>query len=229
MSHLDDDFRDLAFELARQIKQEIDKMKERTISTIVYIEEETKRKITRDISSLETRIVQNAEFELNRKISDRINEINQNILLAKTMYIEKFISELKTKIVAMILKHPEKYFQFLSKKLLEFGKIFRDGGKIRLNKQDSELLKKFNTNFLYDKTKFDLDPIYADIVAGFQIYSNDLKYTIDYSVDSMLEKQKNEISKLFMKIFPVFEVNVPDSIDIYRQQKTPIKEEGRGQ
>ena len=227
MPHIDDDFRDLSYELARQIKQEIDKMKERTISTIVYIEEETKRKIARDISSLENRIIQNAEFELNKKISDRINEINQNILLAKTMYIEKFISELKAKIASLVSKYPEKYFRFLSKKLVEYGKIFRDGGKIRLNKQDSELLKKYPSEFSLDKKLFEIDTNHADIVAGFQIFSKDMKYTIDFSVDSMLEKQKNEISKMFMKIFPVFEVNVPDSIDIYQKNKNLAKEEGK--
>jgi vacuolar-type H+-ATPase subunit E/Vma4 len=223
---LKDEFQELGYELARIIKNEIDLLRQRANSSIEFIEKETDKKIIRDLSGLERELILNAEFQLNKLESDKINEINKKILHKKTEYVEKFIQKMKIEVLNKISNDYDSYTKYLATSIENYSSLITSRVEIFFNSEDLPKLKAHPLIFpkLNDNIKISSIPI--DIICGFKIKSLDKTFVIDHSFNAILEKNKNDISMEFMEIFPIFQVNVENAMQIYEKMHNGVQKNG---
>ncbi|QEE15870.1 hypothetical protein DSAG12_01697 [Promethearchaeum syntrophicum] len=223
---LREDFKDVAYDLARIINKEIEVLQKRKESSISYIKETTLDKTERDLLKLEKKLIKKTQTKLNIEESKRISKINQKISQKKTECVDNFIELLQKEIIRRIEKDPDKYFSFLKRKIIELLPLVNIASNIYINSKDLKYLKK---NSIYkllpekrDILKLSDNPI--ETLFGFKIIDRHNTLCIDYTFESLIMKHKQEISIEFMKIFPIFEVNVKNATEIFHQKHPEVKD-----
>ena len=223
---LREDFKDVAYDKARIVKKEIEVLQKRKESSINYIKETTIAKTEKDLLKIEKKLIKKTQIQLNIKETKLISEINQKISWKKTECVDNFIKLLEEEILGRIKNDPEKYFSFLKEKLLRLLPLVNEASNIYVNSND--------LNYLRNNSIFKLLPEKRDIIKlsdkpietlfGFKIIDRHNTFCIDYTFESLILKHKQEISIEFMKIFPIFEVNVKNAMEIFRQKHPEVKD-----
>lgn len=223
---LREDFKDVAYDKARIVKKEIELLQKRKESSINYIKETTLAKTEKDLLKIEKKLIKRTQIQLNIEESKRISDINQKISRKKTECVDSFIKLLEDEILRRIKKEPEKYFSFLKEKLLKLLPLVNEASNIYVNSSD---LKYLNKNSIFkllpekrDIIKLSDEPI--ETLFGFKIIDRHNTFCIDFTFESLILKHKQEISIEFMKIFPIFEVNVKNAMEIFRQKHPEVKD-----
>ncbi len=108
-----------------------------------------------------------------------------------------------------IKKDPDNYFSFLKEKLLGLLPLVNEVSIFKLLPEKRDIIK------LSD------EPI--ETLFGFKIIDRHNTFCIDYTFESLILKHKQEISIEFMKIFPIFEVNVKNAMEIFHQKHPEVK------
>ncbi len=222
---LREDFRDIGFEMARIVKNEVDSIQKKTQIAIDFIEEETTKKLEKDLIKLETDFINRSLQELNIHETERVAEINQMIANRKNECIEDFIQYFKTQLTQKIENNRQKYALFISSKIMEFLPLIRVPVKVQFNSRD---LKYIHENEFFNpipqKQEFlKLDSVPIDIICGFKIISDDGAFTIDLTLESLIKKNRQELSLHFMRIFPIFEIKVKNAMEIDEQKHKGAK------
>jgi vacuolar-type H+-ATPase subunit E/Vma4 len=215
-----EDFYDVAYELAKIANKEKKKIKNRALETIKFLKNDTDQRIHQIINQLEKTQMYDELYKLNIDESERIAEINQKVAEQKGKYIPDFIHLLKQEIRKKINRNTQKYYDFLFRKIKEFIPLFDQDVKIFFNKHDLEFINKkprFN-QFQTHEYHITISQTPIETVAGFIIKPFDESYKIEYTFESQIEKNKQELSMRFMEIFPVFEVDVKNAIDIEKEK-----------
>lgn len=217
---LREDFKDVGYEMARMVKEEVEKIEKKTILEIYYLAENIENQIQNDLLQLEIDSIQRKQFELNKMESERISKLNQTIAEKKTKYTKEFVEILKKKIRERIQTCEDSYIQFLTNKIQSFLPLINQKVLIQFNEEDMELIQNHNLlDKLGEKKKFfELSDEPLDSCVGFRIISTNSDYEIDLTFDAITEKYKQDLKMRFMKIFPVFEVNVPNAMEIDRKK-----------
>ncbi|MHA1700953.1 MAG: hypothetical protein ACTSWK_01665 [Promethearchaeota archaeon] len=223
---LREDFKDVAYDKARIVNKEIEVLKKRKESSINYIKETTIAKTEKDLLKLEKKLIKKTQIQLNIKETKLISEINRKISWKKTECVDNFINLLEEEILRRIKNDPENYFSFLKDKLTRLLPLVNEASNIYVNSNDLTYLRN-NSIFKLLPEKRDIlklsdDPI--ETVFGFKIIDRHNTFCIDYTFESLILKHKQEISIEFMKIFPIFEVNVKNAMEIFRQKHPEVKD-----
>jgi hypothetical protein len=223
---LREDFKDVAYDKARIVKKEIEVLQKRKESSINYIKETTLTKTEKDLLKIEKKLIKMTQIQLNIKETKLISEINQKISWKKTECVDNFIKLLEEEILGRIKNDPEKYFSFLKEKLANLLPLVNEASNIYVNSDDLKYLRN-NSIFKLLPEKRDIiklsdEPI--ETLFGFKIIDRHNTFCIDYTFESLILKHKQEISIEFMKIFPIFEVNVKNAMEIFHQKHPEIKE-----
>ena len=209
---LQDDFYDLAYELALLANKKKIIIEKQALATIEYYEKETDHKIQKDLKKLEDQMMYADLFELNMYESERIAEVNREVAIKKDECIQDFIALLKKNIEDQIKKNPEKYYNFLFYKIAEYVPIIDQSVSVYVNKRDlADLDKKSG----YGTISHD---IVIDKTAGFLIIPEDKSFQIEYTFESQIERHLQELLIRFMKIFPVFEVDIKNPFEFEKEQ-----------
>ncbi len=223
---LREDFKDVAYDKARIVKKEIEVLQKRKESSINYIKETTLAKTEKDLLKIEKKLIKKTQIQLNIKETKLISEINQKISWKKTECVDNFITLLKEEILGRIKNDPEKYFSFLKEKLTKLLPLVNEASNVYVNSND---LKYLRNNSIYkllpekrNIIKLSDEPI--ETLFGFKIIDRHNTFCIDYTFESLILKHKQEISIEFMKIFPIFEVNVKNAMEIFRQKHPEVKD-----
>lgn len=223
---LREDFKDVAYDKARIVKKEIEVLQKRKESSINYIKETTLAKTEKDLLKLEKKLIKKTQIKLNIEETKLITEINKKISRKKTECVDNFIKLLEEEILRRINKDPEKYFSFLKEKLNGLLPLINEASRIYVNSNDLKYLKN-NSIFKLLPEKRDIiklsdEPI--ETLFGFKIIDRHNTFCIDYTFESLILKHKQEISIEFMKIFPIFEVNVKNAMEIFHQKHPEVKD-----
>lgn len=222
---LREDFRDIGYEMARIVTKDLELIKKKAQNTIDFIEEETKKKLVKDLIKLENELINRSLQNLNINETERVAEINQAIANRKNECIEDFIPYFEKHIRQKIEKNRQKYAMFIMSKIMEFLPLIERPVKVQFNARDLIYIKK-NTFFNPIPQKqelLSLDDEPLDTVCGFKIVSEDNAFTVDYTLESLVEKHKQELSLRFMQIFPIFEIKVKNAMEIDEQQHGSAK------
>lgn len=222
---LHEDFKDVAYDMARIVKKEIELLQKRKEVSINFIKTTTSEKMEKDLLKMEKKLIKKTQIQLNIEESKLISEINQKIARKKTECVDNFIKLLQKEISKKIKKEPEKYFSFLKEKLIGFLPLVNNASNVYVNYSDLEYLKK-NSKFIMLPEKRDiikLSDSTIDTLCGFKIIDRHNTFCIDYTFESLISKYKQEISIEFMKIFPIFEVNVKNAMEIFRLKHPEVK------
>ena len=217
---LQEDFQELGYELAKFIKIRIKTIKKTAKETISVIEEDTKKKIKKDLYEIERDMVRKKEFELNKIESKKISEINQKIIYAKRYHVNRFIGLVADKVKEKVKEKPEKYFEHIFEKFLDFYDLITTPVNLQFNTRDLKSIEKDPKHFPLSKEHFKLVEISKEpikTISGFMITAKDNSFVINNTFESEIERHTHEIGVEFMKIFPVFEVNVDNAIDLYEK------------
>jgi vacuolar-type H+-ATPase subunit E/Vma4 len=209
---LQDDFYDLAYELALIANKKKKEIEKQALATIEYFEKETDFKIRKDLKKLEDQMMYNDLFDINMYESERIAEVNRGVAIKKDECIQDFIVLLKKKIVNLIKKNRDKYYNFLFYKIAEYVPIIDQSVSVFVNRRDLDDLDS--------KTGFGAisNEMVIDKTAGFLIVPEDKSFQIEYTVESQIERCLQELMIRFMNIFPVFEVNIKSAFDFEKEQ-----------
>ncbi len=223
---LREDFKDVAYDKARIAKKEIELLHKRKEASINHIIETTHKKTEKDLLKIEKKLIKETQIKLNIEESKRISEINQKIARKKTECVENFIKLLENELLNKIKKKPEKYFEFLKDKLIEFLPLVNIASDVYTNSSDLKYLKK-NSIFKLLPEKRDilkLSDSTIDTLFGFKIVDRHNTFCIDYTFESLILKHKQKLSIEFMKIFPICEVNVKNAMEIFRSKHPEVKD-----
>ncbi|UYP47854.1 V-type proton ATPase subunit E [Candidatus Lokiarchaeum ossiferum] len=226
---LREDFRDIGYEMARMVTKEVEMIQKKALSAIDFIKEETKKKLEKDLIKLEAELINRSLQKLNINETERVAEINQAIANKKNECIENFIIFFKEQTQLRIKKNSQKYSMFIMSKIMEFLPLIDRPVKVQFNTRDLQYIKE-NTFFNPIPEKQNLlrlDERPLDVACGFKIVSEDKAFTIDYTLESLIEKYKQELSLRFMKIFPIFEIKVKNAMEIDMQQHGGAKRHER--
>ena len=223
---LREDFKDVAYDKARIVKKEIELLQKRKEASIKYIKETTLKKTEKDLLKIEKKLIKKTQIQLNIEESQRISEINQKIANKKTECVDNFIKLLEKEISNKIKKKPEKYYEFLKNKLIEFLPLVNIASEVYVNPRDLKYLKNNSIfNLLPEKRDIvKLSDSTIDTLFGFKIIDRHNTFCIDYTFESLILKHKQELSIEFMKIFPIFEVNVKNAMEIFHQKHPEVKD-----
>ena len=223
---LREDFKDVAYDKARIVKKEIEVLQKKKEASINYIIETTLGKTEKDLLKLEKKLIKKTQIKLNIEESKRISEINRKISWKKTECVENFIKLMEEEILSRIKNDPEKYFSFLKTKLEELLPLVNEASNIYVNSNDLKYLKKKSIFKLLPEKRdiIKLSDIPIETLFGFKIIDRHNTFCIDYTFESLILKHKQEISIEFMKIFPIFEVNVKNATEIFRQKHPEVKD-----
>ena len=223
---LREDFKDVAYDKARIVKKEIELLQKRKEASIKYIKETTLKKTEKDLLKIEKKLIKKTQIQLNIEESQRISEINQKIANKKTECVDNFIKLLEKEISNKIKKKPEKYYEFLKNKLIEFLPLVNIASEVYVNPRDLKYLKNNSIfNLLPEKRDIvKLSDSTIDTLFGFKIIDRHNTFCIDYTFESLILKHKQELSIEFMKIFPIFEVNIKNAMEIFHQKHPEVKD-----
>jgi len=215
---LREDFRDISYEMARIAKVEMEKIEERIKKAITFIEENIDQQIEKDTLKMELEFIQEKQAELNIDESERVSQINQAIAEKKARCIKDFTDLLKLEVRKRIEEKKEKYFQFIFQNICKFLPVINQPVKIAFSEQDLEYMKKKALiKMLPEKAAFfHYDDRFLTETCGFKIYSKEREFIIDFSFETLLDRHYHEIKMRFMKIFPLFEINVQNAMEIDR-------------
>lgn len=222
---LREDFRDIGYEMARIVKNEVEAIQTKTQKAIDFIEEETKKKLDKDLIKLENELINQSLQELNINETERVAEINQAIANKKNDCIEDFIAYFSKYIKKKIENNSQKYALFISSKIMEFLPLINNPVKVQFNARDLKYIheNKFFNPIPQNNELLNLDPVPIETVCGFKIISEDGSFTIDLTLDSLIQKHKQELSLRFMRIFPIFEIKVKNAMEIDEKQHGSAK------
>ena len=212
------DLQEMSFELAEIIRDKIRNMERENRDTINYILDQTDKKIERDREDVKRNMIQRAEYRLNQQVSKRIKEINSNIVKTKLNYVEKLIGDFKQEIQRYIENNMHTYFEFLHKKFLEFSHLFEDKVFLVLNERDRKHLESNQEDFPVEEGVFDISNKTINTIGGFFVKQKENEFTIDFTFETVIEDKRSLIYKKLMNIFPVFEVNTENAIEIYEKK-----------
>ncbi|WP_457557650.1 hypothetical protein [Candidatus Harpocratesius sp.] len=222
---LREDFKDIGYEMARFVDQEIEKIRIQGEAQIKAIKEEIEQKLKHDTLKMELNSIQKKQFELNKIESEKITEINQTIAEKKVKCISDFLKLLQLEIRKRIHDKKDLYMYFLIEKIQSFTPLIQNNATIHFNKEDLEYAKKFQ--FLEKlgekKDLFEISDEPIETGIGFKIVSNNGEYIIDNTFDAMVEKHYQDLEIRFMKIFPIFEVNVRNAMEIDKEKHGKAK------
>ncbi len=207
---LREDFRDIAFELAKNVKIEIDQIENKTKKTIEFLEEETKKKIQVDLVKLENTLKNQNIHELNIFKTEQTSDINQTIARKKNECIENFMKYLEKELVKKIKNSSKKYAKFLISKINIYSSAINSKIKLQLNETDlqSFIKNQYLKEIDIKPSLISLDKNPIETLGGFKIKSADNSFTIDYTFDALIEKSRQKITINMMKIFPIFKINI---------------------
>src|SRR6056297_3358165 len=215
---LRNDLQELSFELAEKIREKIQDMRKENRDTIQYILSQTDKKIERDREAVERNMIQEAEYRLNQQESKKIKEINSNIVKTKLAYVEKLIRDFKIKTEKRIENDMSSYFKFLKERFAEISSLFDEKVFIQFNQRDRDYLKENEKLFPNNLGLFEISDDTIENIGGFFVKHNRGKFTIDFTFDSVIEDKRSLIYKKLMSVFPVFEVNIENAIEIYEKR-----------
>jgi vacuolar-type H+-ATPase subunit E/Vma4 len=212
---LEEEFRELGFEMSQILKKELDRMKDNAQNTINIILEETQKKIQKDLLKLEQGMIQNAEIELNKQITDKTNEINRKIIEEKNNFIEHFIELVKQEIKKRINSNSQGYLKYIIAQIEDSLSLIPENATIYVNQNDQSLLSKPENKAKIEKFHYKLCSKPTNTLGGIKVIANDNSLVLDSTLESKINLMKDEISKRFMSIFPIFEINIPNAFQIY--------------
>ncbi|MHA1610632.1 MAG: hypothetical protein ACTSVZ_12105 [Promethearchaeota archaeon] len=217
---LREDFKDIGYEMARMITAEIEKIGKKTSMEIYYINERFENHIHNDLLQLEVSTIKKRQFELNKDEIERSSKINQTISERKTKHIEEFLEILKIEIRNRIQTCHESYSEFLIEKIKSYLPLINQEVQVQFHKEDLKYIKEANFfEKLGEKGKlFEFSEIPLDSCIGFKIISKNKDYEIDYTFNAITEKHQQKLKMRFMKIFPVFEINLRNAMEIDREK-----------
>ena len=217
---LREDFKDLGYEMARMITAEMEKIEKKTTLEIYYINEKFENQIHEDLLQLEVNLIKKRQFELNKKEMDRISEINQNIAERKNNHITEFLEQLKKEIRKRIQTCRQSYVEFLIERIKSYLPLINQNVIIQFHKDDLKIAKEADLlKKLGEKGKlFEISEIPLDSCIGFRIISQNKDYEIDYTFDAITNKHEQDLKMRFMKIFPVFQANLRNAMEIDREK-----------
>jgi len=216
---LREDFRDVAYDLARLLDKKVELLHKKKVASINYIKTKTEAKIEKDLKKIERKLILKSQYELNIAESNQIAEINRKITNKKIQCVEDFIDLLKEELVKKIENNPEKYFAFMKEKVMEFLKLVNLASNIYVNERDLAYLKKNSASLLLPKRDIiKLSDNTIDTLCGFQIIDRNNTFCIDFTFESLILQHKQELSIEFMKIFPIFKVDVKNAMEIDRMK-----------
>ena len=160
---LRDDFYDLAYELAQIANKRIEDMKKKTLAIIKYYEEETNKKIQKNLEQPEKSMIHDELYELNKDESKKIADLSEAVAQKKNDCVFKYIALMKKNLLNRIKTKKEQYYDFLSDKISNYLKFADRDVIIKFNKRDLEEVIdkqrfKKKKNFEY-KIEIDKTPI----------------------------------------------------------------------
>lgn len=193
---LNPQFRELGMEFSRITKKEIENLKFNAKKVIDSIEAENQYKIRKDLQELITEYQQKTEIEIKKKLSDRINELNMQILEIKTQYSQKLTEKAITEIKNRKKKNPEGYWNYILKSLQQLRDLIQTECSLMINQDDLDLFQK-KQDFLAKKyPKLSIISSSEDFFGGFKILSKDNQIEIDETIKNMIQRHQNEISRI---------------------------------
>ncbi len=103
---------------------------------------------------------------------------------------------------------------------MDFLPIIDRPVKVQFNERDIQYIE--NNAFYNPIPKkgalLSMDPTPIDTTCGFKIQSIDGAFTIDYTFETLVDKFRQDLSMVFMKIFPIFEIHVKSALEIDQAQ-----------
>lgn len=217
-----EEFREIGYELQQFVKQELDLIKENTLKSINNLEKETKQKIHHDLELLEQNMIHQAEYRLNKQLSDRINQINQTILDKKNQIIEGLITKSQKQLETRISQNPEAYFEFLLISLDHHSNLLDTDCWLQLTARDAKLYLS-NSNMIKKFPNFTLDLNHIEDIAGYKIIAKNGMFELDFTFQTLKEKNRAEIARTIMNRFPIFEVKLEDAVEIFDHIKSELR------
>ena len=217
---LREDFQDLAYEMAKIVNDDVNSIEKRALASIEFHQKEMEKKLQKELIKLEKTMMNEELFNLNIEESERIAQINQAIAERKGKCIDDFANILKKRIRSLIESNPDAYISFLRNKKKEIFKLLDSDSQIFFNKPDLEQINQkphFNTK-QKNQINIKISPKPIETAAGFRIVTDNNEIEIDYTFESQLKKYEKEISMIFMNIFPVFEVNVKNALELEKEK-----------
>jgi len=224
---LRNDLQEISFELAEIIKEKIQNIKENAQETIDYIVNQTELKIKRDMKKVNRDMIQKAEYRLNQRESKKIKEINNRIVKTKIMYEQRIINDILGILAKRIDQRPKDYFTFLEEKFSEISALIQKPVLISFNLRDLNSIREHTyLEKILNHAFVNLSDEPIDCTGGFFIQAKDNSFSIDNTIETIIDKNQSIISKKIMESFPIFEVNVENAIDIYEKRHTNDKNGG---
>jgi vacuolar-type H+-ATPase subunit E/Vma4 len=214
---MNEQIQELGLELAQITKKEIEKIKENTLNMIKLINDETDRKIKKDVYKLENTIVQNTKLSINKKISEKINLVNRNILIKKNNLYEQLIKTVVETLTERIESNMDGYMEFLAKKTKELSPLLNTKVYMYLNERDLLYVRKHPKALELDSENIQISSTPIETSSGFKIEALDHSFLLDLTYESHLERLKDDISKIYMKKFPVFDINLEGTRELLDQ------------
>ena len=219
MLSLRNDLQELSFELAEILKEEIKKIKKESLEVIEYIKEQTKIKINRDKKNIAQKMIVEAESRLNQKEAKRLKQINRNVIKTKLNKVDKLINELLEDIKLRIDNNRDSYFDYIYSKFEEYTPLLNRPVKILFNKKDRVYLNEHPKGCTIEHVNCEMpEEEYIDTIGGFKIFAEDGSFTIDNTIEALIENNRYAIGQKVMEIFPVFEVDVESAVEIYEKK-----------
>jgi len=224
---LREDLKDVSFELARIVNEKKNRIEKKSDVAMKFIIDQNKKKIRVDLLRIMNEMINEKYNELNKHETAQINQINATIAEKKGESMEAFVEVLKKEIRVRITQNPEAYFQFLQDKITGFLPIINQPVVFYVNAEDLQLLEKYPIITNLKKRKLisvSSKPI--ETAFGFRLASKDESFSITFTFESILERYYEELSMKFMKIFPVFTVDVKTATDISKDKNGTHKTSG---
>jgi vacuolar-type H+-ATPase subunit E/Vma4 len=209
-----DEFREIGFELSQIVKQEIDKIKENSLKAVNSLEKETNQKIQHDLDLLEQNMIHEAEYRLNKQLSDRINQINKALLERKNQIVLHLIKKSEERLNQRIKENYEAYLDFLLNSLENYAKTLETECWLYLTLQDKQYLQN-NAEFIKKFPRFKIHEENINDIAGYKLVAKNGIFELDFTFQTLKEKNYAEIAKTVMNSFPIFEVKLEDAVEIF--------------
>ena len=203
-----EDLNGLGYEFSKILKKDIERIQEKKKATINLINSETEKKIQKDLIKLEANLIQNAKIQINKTVSDKINEINREILLVKTKLVDDFMEAITNEVTNRINANPDGYYNWLNNQIINLNATFPLKAKLFLNHHDIKAVEG-NSQLISLPQDIQLDkssPL--DTLCGYKVISLDNSYCFDFTFETRLDQIRDDLSMRLMKFFPIFEVNI---------------------
>jgi hypothetical protein len=201
-STLNNPFRELGLELAKQAKDSVKQINLEKEELINNLNTEFVNETEEKLQTITINFIKNYENQLNQQISENFKQTNKEIIQEKNELYEDLLSGLHELIKEKISANNKKYLDTIKQKIEENASLFDEKVCIQLNERDQKDFQYLISDLKNKKVTLEKDPLNS--IGGYILYNIDKSVVINDTIEEFLKKKDLEFRKSFFKIFEKF-------------------------